>query len=214
MQSQDSNTGTSGVVNHPGANEWMSFLYGECTPDRRRELDSHLATCPVCAAQVQTWRSSMHALDAWPVSRRIPVRRQWRPIVKWAAAAAVVLAVGFATGRQTSNTRAEVAALKNSIADLTAIVEREHSLNLSNTVAVLANANAQSLHLLSDYARLQQEQRVADQEVIKTALRTFDLRLGTVRNDLQTVAVNTEAGFELTHQNMAQLAAYSMPIQE
>jgi hypothetical protein len=189
----------------------MSFLYGECAPERRRELDGHLAACATCAEQVQTWRSSMNALDDWPLPARRQVRRQWVPTLKWAAAAAVVLAIGFAIGRQSSNGRAEVAALRSSIAELTAMVEREHTFNLSNSFAVAATANTETLRLMGDYARLQQEQRAADQEVLKTALRSFDLRLGRVRSDLLTVAVNTEAGFEQTHENLAQLASYSIP---
>jgi len=189
----------------------MSFLYGECALERRRELDAHLAACPACAGQVQTWRSSMNALDDWPLPAKRHGRRQWVPALKWAAAAAIVLAVGIAIGRQTSNASAEVAALKSSIADLTAVVEREHNYNFSNSLALAATANTETLRLMGDYARLQQEQRAADQEVIKTALRSFDLRLGRVRSDLQTVAVNTEAGFEQTHENLAQLVSYSMP---
>jgi hypothetical protein len=192
----------------------MSFLYGECPTEQRRDLDAHLASCSTCAAQVRTWRSSLNALDDWPLPIKRQARRQWVPKLKWAAAAAVVLAVGFGLGRQTSNARTEVAALKSSIADLTAIVEREHTLNLSNSLAMAATANTETLRLLGDYARLQQEQRAADQEVIKTALRSFDLRLGRVRSDLLTVAVNTEAGFEQTHENLAQLASYSIPHQE
>jgi hypothetical protein len=214
MQSQDSNIGTTGAVKHPHSSEWMSFLYGECPPERRRDLEAHLAVCQTCAGQMQTWRSSMNALDDWPLPAKRHVRRQWVPTLKWAAAAAVVLAVGFGLGRQTSNARAEVAALKGSIADLTAIVEREHSLNLSNSLAMAATANTETLRLLGDYARLQQEQRAADQEVIKTAFRSFDLRLGRVHSDLLTVAENTEAGFEQTHENLAQLASYSIPRQE
>jgi hypothetical protein len=189
----------------------MSFLYGECAPERRRELDAHLSACPVCAGQVQTWRSSMNVLDAWPLPAKRHARRQWMPALKWAAAAAVVLAVGIGIGRQTSNARTEVAGLKNSIAELTAMVEREHNYNFSNSLALAATANTETLRLMGDYARLQQEQRASDQEVIKTALRSFDLRLGRVRSDLQTVAVNTEAGFEQTHENLAQLVSYSMP---
>jgi len=214
MQSQDSNTGTSGAMKHPNSNEWMSFLYGECAIERRRELDAHLESCPTCASQVQTWRSSMTALDEWPLQAKRKISRQWAPIFKWAAAAAIILTIGIAIGRQTSNTRAEVAALKSSVADLAAIVEREHNLSLSNNAGVLANANTETLRLLGDYARLQQEQRAADQEFIKTAFRSFDLRLGRVRNDLQTVAVNTEAGFEATHEGLAQLASYSLPQSE
>lgn len=214
MQSQESNTGTTRTLNHPDSSEWMSFLYGECAPERRRDLDAHLAACPTCAGQVQSWRSSMNALDDWPLPAKRHIRRHWVPTLKWAAAAAVVLAVGIGIGRQTSNARAEVAALKGSIADLTAIVQREHTMNLSNSLAMAATANTETLRLLGDYARLQQEQRAADQEVIKTALRSFDLRLGRVRSDLLTVAVNTEAGFEQTHENLAQLASYSIPQQE
>ena len=214
MQSQESNTGTAGPVKHPNSSEWMSFLYGECPPERRREFDAHLAACPTCASQVQTWRGSMSALDDWPLPARRHARRQWAPALKWAAAAAVVLAVGFGLGRQSSNARAEVAALKSSIADLTGAVQREHNFNVSNSLAIAATANTETLRLMSDYAQLQQEQRAADQEVIKTALRSFDLRLGRVRSDLLTVAVNTEAGFEQTHENLAQLASYSIPRQE
>jgi hypothetical protein len=189
----------------------MSFLYGECAPERRRELGAHLAACPNCATHVQTWRNSMNTLDEWPLPARRRAARQWLPMLKWAAAAAVVLAIGFAMGRQTSNARAEVAALKDSVAQLSALVASEHNLNFSNSVAMASSANTETLRLLAEYSRLQQEQRAADQEVIKTALRTFDLRLGRVRSDLQTVAVNTEAGFEQTHENLAQLVSYTLP---
>lgn len=189
----------------------MSFLYGECAAERRRELGAHLAACPTCAGQVQTWRGSMNALDDWPLPARRHSRRRWFPTLKWAAAAAVVMAIGFALGRQTSNARAEIATLKESVNRLSVLVASEHSFNLSNSVAVAATANTETLRLLHEYAQLQQEQRAADQEVIKTAFRTFDLRLGRVRSDLQTVAVNTEAGFEQTHENLAQLVSFAMP---
>jgi hypothetical protein len=189
----------------------MSFLYGEGAPERRRELGAHLAACPNCATKVQIWRSSMNTLDEWPLPARRHVAREWIRPLKWAAAAAVVLAVGFAIGRQTSNAQAEVAALKESVNQLSALVQTEHTFNLSNSVALAASANTEALHLLNEYARLQQQQRASDQEVIKTALRTFDLRLGRVRSDLQTVAVNTEAGFEQTHENLAQLVSFTMP---
>src|SRR5262249_21689693 len=136
MQSHDANAGTARTVKHPQSSDWMSFLYGECPPERRRELDTHLATCAVCASQVQTWRSSMNALDEWPLPTKRHVRRQWIRTLKWAAAAAVVLAVGIGIGRQSSNARAEVAALKNSIAELTVVVEREHNFNISNSLAM------------------------------------------------------------------------------
>src|SRR5262245_16026231 len=101
MQTQDTNPRTAGPVNHPGAAQWVAFLYEELPPATRRELGAHLAECRTCAAQLQTWRASMNALDQWALP---PVRRparQWVPVLKWAVAAGVVLALGFGIGRET-----------------------------------------------------------------------------------------------------------------
>jgi len=90
MQPQDSANRTAGAVKHPDATEWMAFLYGEIAPERKRELDKHLAECTACTEQVSAWRSGMTALDDW----KIPVTRAttpWAlPVLKWAAAAAVM----------------------------------------------------------------------------------------------------------------------------
>src|SRR5712671_623010 len=98
MQKQDQQIGTSGSLSHPDAAEWMAFLYGESAAPRRRELGAHLAGCTACSAQVKAWRGSLRDLDEWrlPVSRRAV--RPWLPVLRWAAAAAVVLGVGVWLG--------------------------------------------------------------------------------------------------------------------
>ena len=103
MQTKDSNSRTSGAVNHPGADEWVAFLYGELPAATRRELGAHLAQCPNCAAQLQDWRDSMNALDQWALPAVRRPARQAVPALKWAAAAAVILLLGFAIGRQSSS---------------------------------------------------------------------------------------------------------------
>jgi anti-sigma factor RsiW len=190
-------------MNHPSEQEWMGFLYGEVAPERRRELGGHLAQCGACAEQLKSWRAGMTALDEWnlPKLRRAP--NQWQPVVKWAAAAAVVLCIGFALGRQTAASPAEVAALKSSVAELADTIQRERELNQSNIVAV---ATASAADVLSTYADLDEERRSQDQQVFAAALRSVDLRLTQLRTELETVAVNTEDSFKQTQENLTRLA--------
>src|SRR5262249_25971264 len=127
MQSKDSNTRTAGTVNHPETAAWMALLYCEVSGAKRSELEHHLAECPACATQVEAWRGSMSALDAWTLPARPAMERPFVPVLKWAAAAALVLALGIIVGRQTSGNAAEVAALKKSVADLNGLVQRDNA---------------------------------------------------------------------------------------
>ena len=219
MQSQETNTRTTGALKHPDAAEWMAFLYAEVAPERRRELEDHLAHCADCSAQMDTWRASSKGLDEWrlPVMRRTssPARlalRPWWPALKWAAAA-LVLGLGFAFGRQTSPNASELAALKTSVAQLTGAMQQERGAALSNNVNIAtAAANAETLRLLADYSQLQASQRASDQQNLGVALRSFETRLGRLRAELETVALNTENGFEQTHENFSRLASFSAPV--
>ena len=75
MQPQDTTHRTAGAVKHPDAAEWMAFLYEEVGPQRKRELETHLAECATCTEQLSTWRSGMTALNEWKVPAvRKPVR--------------------------------------------------------------------------------------------------------------------------------------------
>jgi len=219
MQSQETNTRTAAAVKHPEAAEWMAFLYAEAAPERRCELEDHLAHCADCSAQLMTWRASSKALDEWqlPVIRRtLPAggaaSRPWWPALKWAAAAAVVLGLGFAFGRQTSPNTADLAALKMSVAQLADAVQRERDASLSNTVSVAtAAANTEAIRLLSEYAQVEAEGRNADKQAVSLALRNFESRLARLRAELETVALNTENGFEQTHENLTRLVSFSAP---
>ena len=220
MQSQETNTRISGALKHPDAAEWMAFLYAERSPERRRELEGHLAHCADCSAQMETWRASSKALDEWrlPVIRRTSsaarlASRPWWPALKWAAAAAIVLVLGFAFGRQTSPDAAEFAALKTSVAQLAEAVQQERGSTLSNNVNIAtAAANAETLRLLAQYSQLQESQRATDQQNLAVAMRNFETRLGRLRTELETVALNTENGFEQTHENFSRLASFSAPL--
>ena len=72
-------------------------------------------------------------------------------------------------------------------------------------------ANAETVRLLTQYTALQENQRTADQLALKDVLDTFDVRLASLRTELETVAVNTEGGFQATRQNLARLVSFQEP---
>jgi hypothetical protein len=190
----------------------MAFLYGESAAPRRRELGAHLAHCPACSAQVKAWQASRHELDEWVLPASRPAARAWLPVMRWAAAAALLLGVGVWLGRQMSPSAGDFAALKASVAQLSEAVGRGSDLDVSPSVAAAtAAANAETLRLLAQYSSLQDNQRAADQQALKLTFDTYDARLATLRKELETVAVNTEGGFQVTRQNLAQLVSFEEP---
>jgi hypothetical protein len=201
MQSQDANTRSAGAVNHPSTQEWMGYLYDEIAPERKRELHAHLAQCGDCGRQLHQWRTGTVALDEWklPAPRRKTLLQQPVTMIKWAAAAAVVLCVGIAVGRQSSRAAGEVAELKTSVAQLTQKIESDR-----------AAANDQSLRMLADYAKLDDERRAEEHRTFVAALREMDSRLLKLRTELETVAVNTETGFRQTKEGLTTLASYTV----
>ena len=204
MQSQDANPRSAGAVNHPGAEEWMAYLYNELAPERKRELHAHLAQCGDCGKQLHQWRTSMLALDEWkmPAPRLKVLAQPPITLVKWAAAAAVVLVVGFAIGRQSSNAASEVGELKTAVAQLTQRIDEER--------ATTSAVREQSLRLLAEYAKLDDARRAEDREAVELALRDMDSRLFKLRSELETVAVNTETGFRQTKEGLTTLASYTV----
>ena len=92
-------------MNHPTREEWMSFIYGESSTTERKNLASHLRSCPGCQAQVSEWQGTRKVLDNWPVHppglERAAQRRPAllvRPVLRWAAVAVLLLSAGFGLG--------------------------------------------------------------------------------------------------------------------
>jgi anti-sigma factor RsiW len=193
-------------VNHPEPAVWMDFLYGEIDAPKKAELQSHLDQCPACAAQMKTWQESRTSLDAWTVpSRPGAARKPSAAPLKWAAAAAVLLALGFLLGRASSRNAAEIAQLRGSVANLAALVQQQSQAGATNAIAV---AHADARQLLADYARSQETQRADDRQALNVLVRNLDARIDRVHAELETVALNTQTGFEETHQA---LASFTLP---
>lgn len=211
MQSQESQSRGAAAVNHPRTEEWMAYLYGEIAPERKHELHEHLAQCAGCGQQLNQWRASMKSLDAWELP---PLRRKakaWQPVtlLKWAAVAAIVLCAGYAVGRMNSGNAREVAELKASVVQLTRQINQPASAADNQAITLSKQTRDELVQLLADYSKLNEEQRAEDRRVVGLALREMDLRVGKLRAELETVALNTESGFRQTKEGLTTLASYA-----
>ena len=94
-------------MNHPTQNEWLNYLDGEASPKDVNRLREHLAECPMCATEIAGWKRSVQKLRRLP----FPMPGQIEPerrrsllhdsrFFRWGLAAAIVLSVGIALGRQ------------------------------------------------------------------------------------------------------------------
>ncbi|MGC3959496.1 MAG: hypothetical protein QM813_16580 [Verrucomicrobiota bacterium] len=206
MQSQESSSRSATTLNHPNQEEWTAYLYDEVTAERKEELFQHLANCSPCGRQLNEWRASIKALDDWKVTALCRKPVAWPPAVllRWAVAAALVLCVGFAVGRISSQHGREVAELKATVAQLM-------EYNNKTPVTILdASVRAELIRLLTDYSKLNEERRTEDRRVVGLALREMELRLGKLRTELETVALNTETGFQQTKEGLTTLASYAV----
>ena len=90
----------------------IGYVYDECDPAERREIEAHLESCHTCRHEIRGLRSVRQDLLAWdvpssdPIWRPIAPARQessWRLVPMWglAAAACATFLVGAAGGAAT-----------------------------------------------------------------------------------------------------------------
>jgi len=206
-------------MKHPSRETWMSYLYDELSALERAEAAAHLADCPECQNHVAGWRATVSALDSW----KLPHHRQrpalfFQHVVQWAAAAAVVLSVGFGVGRLS----APAADIEQIRATLEPSLRQQLQTEFAETVrAELARASADTLNtsrdetrqMLASFASQVELQRGQDWQTLRSALTALRQERLTDRRDLETVAVLTGAGLRQTQQQLYQLADYSLPTQ-
>lgn len=88
---------------HPSAEDLSDFLYGELPPARQAEVAAHVEACPACRERAGAWRDVRAALATWTLPERAakPQSTVFRRL-RWAAAASVLIASGFALARLTA----------------------------------------------------------------------------------------------------------------
>jgi len=206
-------------MNHPTRDEWMSYLYDELPSEQHATLGAHLEVCPECKAKITEWRGVTQELSAWKVEVK-PARVGFhRPLVRWAAAAALVIGIGFTAGRLSGpvNTDKLRAAIEPSIRQQ---LRQEFSRLLQDELeksssATLAAANNQSKELIGDLTRGYEQNRADDNQAVYAALNKLNSQriadLADLKKELDTVALYSEAGFHETQRRFVQLASYTQP---
>jgi hypothetical protein len=192
-------------MKHPEREEWVPFIFGEADAGQKRQLERHLDDCAECRDEIQSWQRSLGWLDSWklpPVAKR---RANFVPLMKWAAAAAVVLAIGFAIGRS-SATHVDAEKVR-------AAVERD----LRGQLAQIARDEAAKTASLAitAFSQKAESRRAADNRVIFAVLERLETQHATdcltLKKELDTLAINADAGLRQTEEQLVQFADYSRP---
>jgi hypothetical protein len=205
-------------MNHPTRDEWMSYLYDELTGEQHASLAAHLVACPECTSNIAEWRGLKKDLDAWQIAAK-PVRVvSSHPWVRWAAAAVVVLSVGFSMGRFSTSASADPEKLRAAIEpSIREQLRKEFAQVLrdeldKSSTETLADANNHTKELIGDFAKAYEQNRAGDNQAVYAALNKLNdghvAALASLRKELETVAVLTDVGFRQAQREIYQLADY------
>ncbi len=208
-------------MNHPTREEWMSYLYDELSAEEHSGLAAHLAVCPDCKTRVQDWRTARAHLDAWQLPAP-PARLSLQSsLVRWAAAAAVILGVGFGVGRFATPATASADKIRAAIEpEIRQQLRQELAQLLRNELdkaasATLAASSEQTKHWIEDYTRALESKHTEDNQALYDALNKLESqRLAdyvSLKKDVDTVAFWTDAGLRRARQELVQLADYTQP---
>ena len=198
-------------MNHPKREEWVPYLFGEAKLENRDSLRKHLHGCPACRGEVESWKRSLGRLNAWRLPRAHRPRETSTPLLKWAMAAAVVvvLGLGFVLGRFASS-KGEVARWRAAIEPQirqqlqfeVARMVREETARVAS--ATLAASGEQTTSWLAEHARAV-EAKIENERIERIA------DCLSLKKDIDTIAVNADAGLRHAEQRLTALADYSPP---
>jgi hypothetical protein len=212
-------------MNHPTSEEWMSYLYDEVEATERARLAGHMENCTQCRARVAAWQGAQKNLDEWRLEPRRTRKATVlaRPWLKWAAAVVLFAGVGFSAGRfsmaravdpQKLRAQMEPELRQQLRAELVQTMREELD---NSAAATLAASREQARGMLADYARKIENARADDNVVISAALDRLDSQQAddyvSLKKQLDTVAVMTDAGLRRTENQMVELAGMTVPTQ-
>lgn len=196
----------------------MGYLYGELSPTDRREADRHLSGCPECRQRVAHWQATMGLLDTDHATLALPSRRQRTVFstaaVRWAVAASVVLLAGFALGRATGLSKADVERqIAASRDQITAELRQRHEQDLkAMAAATVAATSEQNRNFLAQFSRQFNDARSEERRDWIAALDTMNRQhveeLAAVKTGLNVLARKTGAGFQQAESQLNLLASY------
>lgn len=206
-------------MKHPEREEWVPFLFGEASPADQHRLQTHLQHCDQCRHQIETWQRSRLLLDEWKLPRP-PQPLIFAPWARWAAAAAIVLALGFGIGRlsphppSAEQLRAAIAPeLHRQVQQEVAQAVRSEAAR--TTAAWLTASNQRLDNLFAGLAETLEKSGAQDRLAFSAALDRLQTQYAAdflaLKKDVDTIAVNADAGLRQAEQQLVHLAGYSQP---
>jgi len=134
----------------------MEYLYGEMQSAEKKSLEAHVKGCAPCRATKSEFTDTMETLDTWQV--KVPAkhsladtRHRFQPVVKWAAAAALLVTTAFAAGHFS----------KPDVNALQARISAEVESNLKTQIqATLEQRLAEEIKVAAEGAALQTKAKV------------------------------------------------------
>lgn len=207
---------------HPDSEHWMQWLYGETSDEVSRRLADHLRDCSPCRQQVTEWRRGMAALDEWPAAEwSSPPSEPDRPrraASVWprrlmAVAVVCLAAVGGAflsamiVVQQMDPERIRRESVDALRAELKRYVAQELAAAGTDTQQLLPLIQDESGRVaaatLAGWAR----QDSAERERLRTVLQGVLENQLTLREDLETLALEAEAQILRTRREMLRLSS-------
>jgi len=141
-------------------------------------------------------------------------------LIKWAAAAAILLAAGMSVGRLTSAT-ADAGKLRAAIEPgIRQQLERDFARMLrdglsESSTTTLAASRDSAKQVFEEYLKAVEAKRAEDYQNFSAALNKLESQrvadYVSLKQDLDTVAVTTDAGLRRTQQQLVRLADYTQP---
>ncbi|MBE7499204.1 MAG: zf-HC2 domain-containing protein [Verrucomicrobiales bacterium] len=197
---------------HPRRELWADYLYGELPAEQHAQLDDHLRACPDCERQLAQWRQTQAALDAWKLPRRARPVRSLTVSIRWAAAAALVLGLGWLGGRLSAPPLPDARQLR---AELEPALKQELQAEFQSKLsAALETADAKHQERLVELVQAWAVTREQDQQTTLALLQQADRQrradYATLRRDLETVAVVAQDAIGTTQHQLTQLAVNSL----
>ncbi len=175
-------------MNHPTKEALMALLYDELPSTEKAEITQHVSACAICRAQVAEWQNVKKTLNSWKLytaPKRFVLSTR---TLKWAAAAVLMLAIGFGLGRfgsQVDEGRIRSALRAQLRKDVQHEIQAAQEAQRKDFIAMLRDVEEQRI---ADYAQLRKDLEtvavVADEKLTTTerALSHLNLVAQTTRN--------------------------------
>jgi hypothetical protein len=210
-------------MNHPTNEEWMSYVYRETTGVEHARLAEHLQNCPQCQTGITEWQALQKNLDDWQIPAHGAAGRKSKQLhssgawLKWAAALALFAGIGFGVGRVSMLASINPEKLRAAIEpEIRQQLRQEFAQTLRQELdktasATLTASREQARGLLDEY----DDARAVDDQAISAALDQLQSQQTadyvSLKKQLDTVAVLTDAGLRQTQDQVVRLAAYTEP---